>query len=472
MHLSNSTLVAVLCGVIWVVLTGCAQPRDEIPSEPVELQGAILVLLDTVRADHLFCYGYDRPTSPNMDRLAREGVRFEQVVANSPWTLPSVAALLAGEYPERVFKDRLTKSLVERFTVEGVVTAAVTEGGYVSRAFGMDRGFGHYTEEEGVVQLLRPGQQRDPNATGGVENTFARARDWLRLHKTDRFFLFIHTYEPHSPYTNHDFASGMDAGAIGPVFGTNNVIPRLQTGELTLSERELEYVMALYDGDILNADRHLGAFLAYLEEIGLDDRTLVVVTSDHGEEMHDNYPTRTGDHGHSLQDPLLLVPLIMRDPTRSWAVRTVPSQVRLIDVMPTIADLLRVPLSDDIDGSSLVPLLEGAEKDDRMALAGQNRFGPRRIGIRHLGLKYISTIGPPMGGRPLIPEPAERQLYDLRADPGEMRNLVAQRPEMARMLEAEMERHHGQLSGMVDPGPLDGIDPAVVERLRSLGYVQ
>jgi arylsulfatase A-like enzyme len=469
---SSKSSVLVIGALLAAAVLGCSQPQEAEPAEPVELQGAILVLIDTVRADHLSCYGYPRTTSPAIDRLARNGIRFERVIANSPWTLPSVAGLLSGQYPERVFDRRLKSSLVERLAAAGVVTAAVTEGGYVSRMFGMDRGFSSYGEEQGVVQLLRPGQRQDPNPPGGVENTFARAKEWLRMHKQDRFFLFIHTYEPHSPYTNHDFTSGMDAGRVGPVFGTNNIIPRLQKGELSLSKPELEYVTALYDGDIRNADRHLGSFLDYLAELELDERTLVVVTSDHGEELGDQYPSRTGDHGHSLLDPLLLVPLVIHDPVNSWAVQTVTPQVRLIDVMPTIADLLQVPLEGNIDGRSLVPMLEGSEREDRLALAGQPKYGSRRIGMRHLGYKYIATIGPGRGGHPLLPEPADRQLYDLGSDPIERNNLVQQRRELAEMLHAELERHHGELSGMVDPGPEEEMDPAVLERLKSLGYVQ
>ena len=119
---SRRSIVPVVAALLAAALLGCAQPLEEPPAEPAELQGAILLLIDTVRADHLSCYGYRRPTSPAIDRLAREGIRFERVVANSPWTLPSVAGLLAAEYPERVFDRRLTKSLVERFSAAGVVT--------------------------------------------------------------------------------------------------------------------------------------------------------------------------------------------------------------------------------------------------------------------------------------------------------------------------------------------------------------
>ena len=271
-------------------LAGCGAQDPPHDTAGEELQGAVLILLDTVRADHLGCYGYHRPTSPNLDALARAGVKFEQAVSPSPWTLPSVAALLAAEYPQRVLKKgQLLRSLVERLSEAGITAAAFTEGGYVSRAYGLDRGFDHYEEEEGPVQLLKPGERRDPNTRGGIEHTFAMARRWLSRNQNRRFFLFIHTYEPHTPYTNDDFTQGIESGLVGPVFAID-LIPRIRSRELVLNDADVEYVKALYDGDILNSDLHVGEFLTFLEDRGLRDRTLLVITSDHGEELNDHYP--------------------------------------------------------------------------------------------------------------------------------------------------------------------------------------
>jgi arylsulfatase A-like enzyme len=460
-----------------VVLVACATlpscGQGELTTGPEEeIQGAVLILLDTVRADHLGCYGYRRPLSPHLDALARRSVRFDRTVASSPWTLPSVAAMLSGEHPQRALaNDKLERSLVTRLQEAGITTAAITEGGWVSRVFRLDLGFDQYTEEEGPVQLLGPGERRDPDATGGIERTFALAREWLIDHRDERFFLFIHTYEPHTPYTNLDFTAGLPKGRFGREFPIE-LLERLQSGQVTLTEEEVEYAKALYDGDILSSDRHVGSFLTFLEEEGLRERVLITVASDHGEEFADHYPSFTGSHGHSLRDPLVLVPLILHDPTRRYPVREVSTQVRLFDLMPTILELLGVPVDRSIEGASLVPVMGGEETDDRMAFIGMTRRGPRRIGLRGMGFKYIATVGRAPDGGALTPVPDARQLFDLTNDPGETRNLAGEKPAVAaefhRLLELERERA-GPGS---DPEAFVPLDPDVRERLRSLGYVE
>jgi arylsulfatase A-like enzyme len=447
---------------------GCGRAEDTAAPRP--LQGAVLILLDTLRADHVSCYGYPRPTTPTLDTLARSGVRFTQVVSPAPWTLPSVAAMLAGRPPGHALGERLSSSIVERLRAAGLETAAFTEGGFVSRAFDFDRGFAEFEEEEGAVRLVRPGEPVEaPGPESGIAHTFSRAEQWLRRRRSERFFVLVHTYEPHTPYTHHDFSAGLRPGAVGTAFSLD-MITRLRSGEITLDAGEIEYTKALYDGDILNADRHVGALLASLRAAGLADRTLVVVTSDHGEELADHYPANTGSHGHSLLDPLVMVPLIVADPTRRYPRQEVSAQVRLIDVLPTIADLLDVPVEPPVEGRSLVPLMEGGETGDRVAVMGNTRRGPPRMGVRAMGFKYVVTTGPDATTPPLSPAPPERQLYDLTADRAERHNLATERPALAAAL-------HRLLDGVPEGQPVsenaiieDG-DAALRDRLRSLGYI-
>lgn len=431
----------------------------------------MLIVLDTVRADHLSCYGHDRLTTPNLDRLAAGGVRFDQAISSAPWTLPSVVALLAAEYPERVYDTRLQRSVVERLQEAGIVTAAVTEGAWVSRAFGLDLGFGSWVEEQGAVQLIERGKQPDPRASGGIERTFALAREWLAHHRDERFFLFVHTYEPHTPYLDRRFVNGRVSPVVGPTF-TIELLDRLQAGEVALADEDIAYVNALYDGDLHNADRHLGSFLTFLEESGLSDRTLVVVTSDHGEEMGDHHRSHTGDHGHALYDSLLRVPLIVHDPLRSYPVRAVRAQVRLLDVLPTIADRLGVVLAGGTDGTSLVPWMAGEKQDERIALSGHTRAGPARIGVRALGYKYIRTIETDDDWPSLDPPPPPRELYDLSADPGERRNLATAAAKLAATMDDLLRANRRGLSLAAPPAPDRSVDPELMERLRSLGYLR
>ena len=457
-----------------LLASGCRAEKGSWQGEGTyALQGVVLILLDTVRADRLGCYGYERrPTSPNLDALARTGVRFAQTVAPAPWTLPSMAALLSGQYSERVFEDTLGFSIVEAFHDAGIETVAFTEGGFVSRAFAFDRGFDEWTEEEGAVQLLRNGQQRDPGKTGGIARTFTAVERWLSKPHAGRFFLFVHTYEPHTPYTNHDFTRGLDPGRVGPVFTLRDV-HHVKQQTLVLTAAETAYVEALYDGDIASTDRHVGRLLRALDTFGLADRVAVIVTSDHGEGLGAPYPHNTADHGHALLDALVMVPLIIRDPTDAAARGVVvEEQVRTIDILPTVASLMQVPLAGPLDGRSLLPLLHGEEDGERLALIGQTKAGPPRVGLRTMGHKYIKTLSQSAEGfEPLDPPPPERQLYDLRNDPRERDNLVDRRPELATALDTLLERQHPGKNVRISPAAVNQVDPELRERLRSLGYL-
>jgi len=449
--------------LVWTTMVlaagGCLPAR---PDEP--LQGAVLIVLDTVRADHLSGYGHSQPTSPNLDGLAKAGVLFERAVSCAPWTRPSVAAILTGRYPATPWGDEVVAaSVVERIRGAGYATAGFTEGGFFTRKFGMDRGFETYAEERGAIVAPQPG--------GGIANTFRQAEAWLASHKADRFFLLIHTYEPHAPYVHRDFAEGMPMGAIGERFSID-LLDRLQSGELTLSRPEIEYVRALYEGDILNSDHFVGRFRGVLRELGLDERTLLVVTSDHGEEMADHAPANIGDHGHSLYDDLLLVPLIVYDPRAPKAGTRVRTQVRTIDVLPTITDLLGLPADPDLDGASLTPVMAGADVADRPAISGWNRKGRLRASLRDGRFKYVTVLDDPTVRRPVLVSPPDHELFDLARDPGEKTNLHAAEPERARAMHASlMEARARMRRSEAGPSPA-GVDREAEERLRSLGYVQ
>jgi arylsulfatase A-like enzyme len=439
---------------------GCfdAQPRKP-------LQGAVVILLDTVRPDHLSPYGYSRPTSPNLEQLAKMGVLFERVVSCAPWTRPSVAAILSGQYPGALWGEDVfvSQSLVESLRKSGYLTAAFTEGGYVSRKYGMDRGFDTYVEETGAIVAPKP--------TGGIANTFRQAQAWLAGHKDDRFFLLIHTYEPHAPYINRDFAKDMATGVIGDRFSIE-LLPELQSGKLTLTPAEVEYVRALYDGDLLNTDRFVGKFLDVLRELSLGDRTLVVVTSDHGEEMGDHFPANIGDHGHSLYDDLLLVPLIIYDPRQAYAVKRVESQVRTIDIFPTISELLGVPQDDsNLDGATLVPIMKGIDHVDRQALSSWTHKGALRVSLRDRGFKYVANAGAEETRPPILNPPPDHELFDLALDPGEKNNLYDARPELAKAMHESMMKRREQVLERRSTPPR-GVDRELDERLKSLGYVR
>lgn len=439
-------------------------------------QGAIVILLDTLRADHVSAYGYERRTTPSIDALAAQGVRFAQVVSSAPWTLPATGALLAADHPDRVFgtDNRLQRSLVEEFSAQGFATTAFTEGAFVSRHFGFDIGFDTFHEEEGaVVAALEPGQKLEPGA-GDIAKTFGLAQQWLRRHRKERFLLLIHTYEPHTPYTAPSFTEGLDPGRVGERYETQR-FAGLRTGEMQLTAAEREWTTALYDGDIRRADRFVGRLISFLSELDLDQRTVVVVAGDHGEELGEHFDRFIFDHGHSLHDELLLVPLIVHDPTRNDAGRVVDQQVRLIDTLPTVAELLGVSVPSNLGGRSLVPFMDGEPGRDRTAISSLTRHGPPRVALRDSRFKFIRTTGPdkdsPIVLLPTVPDVA---LYDLQNDPGETRNIADEHPELVKRFGELLDIWSARQVGCVGIGDLDtsDMDAELLERLRSLGYTK
>ena len=472
--------------LLFALALGCSN-GGETPAD-AGLRGAIFILLDTVRADHVSTAGYPRQTTPSLEALAKRGVVFEQAISYSSWTLPSVVAILSGSGASRpaVFAfGGLGRSLVESIREAGFATAAFTEGGFVSRELGFDRGFATYVEEEGKVQRLLPGESRHATRPGSIDRTFSQAGAWLSDNATRPFFLFVHTYEPHTPYRRHAFTEGLASGAVGEAFGTEK-LPKLRNGSLRFDDADLRYVKALYDGGIRESDRHVGRLMKLLEELEIADTTLVVVSSDHGEELGERDPASVGDHGRTLYDDLLRVPLIIANPAEAPAVSRVREQVRTIDILPTIAELLGVALPvaeptpaanpneaprPDYDGRSLVPFLRGQESSGRIAFGGSPRELPARSFVRHLGYKYIETkAGSP--NNPKLPSPPPRQLYDLDDDPGEQHNLVEREPQLAARYARWLSEHLAlQQQSAINPA-LESVPEALRERLRSLGYLE
>ncbi len=439
------------------------------------MRGAVLFLLDTVRADHVSCAGYERDTTPNLAKLADGGVVFEDTVAEAPWTLPSVRTILSARWVDRAAasETQLSASVVDSIRRAGFVTEGITEGGYVSKVLGFGLGFDEYVEEEGVVQLVRPDKPRESAPKGGIANTFRRAKEWLSAHRDKRFFLMIHTYEPHAPHDRLTFARGFPPAHFGKIF-TIETGALLHDGRIPFDDDDLRYLAALYDGGVFESDKYVGDFLAFMDQLGLRDRTLVVVTSDHGEEMGDHYRPFSGNHGHSLHDELLRVPLVIHDPLRGYPVRRVRSQVRAIDVLPTIADILGARIDFSTDGASLLPIMEGRETGGRVAWGGVTKYGPHQMFLRHRGFKYIVTTRPAEPDRwPVLPTPAPVQLYDLARDPRERVNLAASRPEIVRDMQELLDSLRTRTGPAEPDSPRpDQVDDRLRERLRSLGYVR
>lgn len=436
----------------------------------------IMISIDTLRADHLGCYGYERDTSPNIDALAADGVLFANTYASSPWTLPSHVALFTGQHgvhhqvyhkDERMDPDMTT--LAEAFAAQRYACAAFTGGGFVSPVYGFSQGFDTYDVTAGGVF------HQD-----SAERVFQAASDWLDRFSDRDFFLFLHTYQTHSPYACPPPYKVMYLNDDS-LFGHVDLLQHLGGKEnifRSLPELERHNIIDLYDGEIRYTDEKLiGPLLAKLKESGLYERTLIVFLSDHGEEFYDH---GGWGHGHSLYDESLKVPLIFKFPNSVHQAVKRDAIVSLVDVMPTIAEVMGLQVSEsELDGRSLMPFLSGEERDDRTLLAD--------IGSNVMELGIPKKIATSRGRQKLIlsqrfrpedldsfgyppPQPGPVELYDLRLDPREKKNLSDQQPDLAAGIIRWINDFYAQ-ARKSQVSKVE-IDDTVKEQLKALGYIK
>ena len=346
------------------------------PRRLAEHRNVILISLDTLRADHLHYQGYRRQTSPNLDRFARHGTFFSTVVTQAPWTTPAHFSILTSRYPHvhqgvqplTVTNRRWNKTLPTLASIlreQGYLTAAFTGSGAISAKFGLYTGFDFYNE----TTSLEPDEA--VCGAGDAEGVFGKASEWVGDNRDRTFFLFLHTYEPHYPYCDEFFLRQEGISAADPI----------------------AHRTARYDGDIRRADAFVGRFIERLNSLDLLDRTLVVITSDHGEDL--DPPKRGLRHGHNLSDELLLVPLIFYGPGIIPSGRAIAEQVRSIDILPTVLDYVGVAVDDQFDGSSLRGMIDGRDTRPRPAYSEATLYGADRESVRANGYKYVGLSGFP-----------------------------------------------------------------------------
>jgi arylsulfatase A-like enzyme len=423
-----------------------------------EHPNVLLISLDTLRAQSLGTYGYGRDTSPFLDSVARRGTLFENAITASVTTSPSHMSLFTGLYPinhgireglHRKFPHVVT--LAERLREAGYRTAAFTENGYLVRRRGFGDGFDQYTENRG----------ERGKAPGQVRLTFDQSRRWLEANREVPFFLFVHTYEVHSPYDpDEPYASLFRGDAVpGP---DASAIRAGRDG---------------YDREIRIVDDELRKLFTTLDETGLSASTIVAVLSDHGEEFAEHGGFQ---HGAAVYEESLRVPLLFWGPGRIPAARRQTYPVSLIDVAPTIVDLVNLPVPEDLDGVSLKDAILDSEPLPPRTLFAEARattrwvdplrsesWNPPLFAVRTADSKFV--VHRPQRGeaRPMV-------RFDLTDDPGETSPLPVA-PERARAVEALVARYLKGKPGANVPPPTrsrDDVSPDLKERLRALGYAE
>jgi arylsulfatase A-like enzyme len=416
----------------------------------------VLISIDTLRADHLGAYGYSRPTSPNLDRLAAGGVVFENARSTAPWTLPAHASLLTGLAPSRhgvrTPEHRLGADvpvLAEVLSDAGWTTAGVVNSRYLGRAFGLDRGFDHF-------EAIRP-----PAATE-ASSVESPARRWLEAHAGGApFFLFVHFYDVHSDYgASPEIEALMAPGPAGGIRGRTEELQAVRRGDRQLDAADLERVVALYDAGIRQVDEAIGRLLETLDELGVSERTWVVVTSDHGEEFLEHGGVL---HGRTHYRELLHVPLLWRGPGVPAGVR-IEAPVSLVDVVPTVIAGLGLSDHPPVDGVDLAPLLAGSSPE-----SGSGRY---IVAEGDHGRNEDDTLRSIRGPRyALIHDRlSDRvELFDLRADPGESTDLAQARPEIRDELRRRLDDATTESRPASPRTPLSAREEA---ELRALGYLR
>ena len=438
-------LTAVL-GTGFLATWAACTPTPRPPAPAV-----VFVSIDTLRPDHLGCYGYSRPTSPEIDRFRKEAVLFEQAVAHAPSTLSSHASMFTSLLPPHHGASVLNRSaiapdvtlLAEVLRDAGFATASFNGGGQLHPAWGLDRGFDVYesfAESEGG----RLGEDT-------FRERLSAAKDWIESVKDEPFFLFLHTYEVHHPYTPEpERLALMETGYEGKLPGriSIRVLEKINAGIKALRPGDLEHIVAAYDAEISSADAGFAELLTLLRELGRFDSSLIVLTSDHGEAFGER--GRIGWHGDSLYDEQLRIPLVVRLPGGRLADTTAKGQLRGVDLAPTLLSLLGLAVPEEFSGAA-IDIAERAAHDPGWALAGVDG-SPNELAVRTPRWKWYR-------GR----------LYDLAADPGELTNVAPLHPEVERDLAGRL----ADLMRSREPAgetPIE-VDEDLHERLKALGYV-
>lgn len=394
----------------------------------------LVVTLDTTRADRIGAYGGRDVETPAFDRLASEGVLFEQAVSVAPLTLPAHSSIFTGKFPPEhgvrdnggffLGADQVT--LAELLGQRGYRTGAFVGAYVLASKWGINQGFDTYFDDFDLSQvravslsaIQRPGNE-----------VVDKALPWIEQSGDTPFFAWIHLYDPHSPYRPPEpFAS--------------------------------RYKDHPYNGEIAFADSQIARLVSALRTRGLYDRTVIVVLGDHGESLGDHGES---SHGFFIYNSVTHVPFVIRAPFSQIVRRRVADPVRSVDVMPTVLDLLGAPPAAGISGVSLVPLMAGTTRE-----LGLDAYSEAMYPLHHYGWSDLRAL---RSGRFKVIDAPRPELYDVDRDPGETTNLFSERQALGDRMIAQLRTLEGGFSKTEAALPAADVDPEARERLAALGYV-
>ena len=442
--LAGMAAVAALAYLLqgkWDIL-GNRKPASEVgrwiaPLKPSDLN-LLLITLDTTRADHIGCYGYPQIKTPNIDGLAAEGILFQNATSQCPLTLPSHSSMFTGTYPSfhgvrdnggfYLEEDQVTLAEVARQA--GWATSAFIGAFVLDSRWGISQGFDYYYDNFDFAKYKKISLDSVQREGGEVVKAFF---EWFDKNAPQKFFSWIHLYDPHAPYEPPEpFRTRYEGQEYG-----------------------------LYDGEIAYADSLVGRVLEYLRGKGRLEKTVVVVVGDHGESLGEHQESA---HGFFIYDATVSVPLIIRIPSAELRGKKIAAQVQNIDIMPTLCELLGLPVPKAVQGQSLLGLIAGRQpKQERMAYSEsyypRYHYGWSELkGLRTSRYKFIKAPRP--------------ELYDLVLDPRERDNLFGRNSSLAEEFARQLETLEKKASrkGTGEKGPQQ-LDDDTREKLMALGYI-
>ncbi len=452
-----------------------------------QLPNILLITIDTLRQDHLGCYGYERAHTPNIDKIAHEGVMFSETVAPGPRTGPSHISILTGLYPHHHgairngdwISDKVT-TLPEILSTYDYSTAAFVSGWTLrNESCGLTPRFQFYDENFSPLKLIQEaalqlrlinlgtvfGPKLGLNPVR-VERSAASTTDaairWLQRNHGHPFFLWVHYFDPHDPYDPPPFYRTMHVKSSHWKINKNFFNLDVVEGEKLIKDKNFDYMIALYDGEISYVDAEIGRLYKTLNDLQINSNTILLVTADHGESL--------GEHNYycvhrDLYETCLRVPLIFNNPKAQYTKQLIHGPTRLIDIAPTILDLLNIDEKVHFDGKSLLPLMNGENgKASEEALASLFEGKTEMFCVRKNGFKLIWT-GPYWRGG--LRTPPHEELYNIQSDPDELNNILMDRPSVLPEMRKLMKSfRHGKVNVRKN------LNEETKEKLRSLGYIQ
>ena len=448
-HLANALPLLLLIGFF----AGCnGQPH---PGKKIDK--VILISIDALRADFLGCYNSEMKTSPNIDGFARQNIVFDSATSQGPSTAISHKSILYSLYPaihkttKETVPTETSRSPLEILQSKGFKTAAFVGGGQLGEKFGFAKGFDSYWEAPKSKK-----KNRDESKLHFIEQ---QSRDWLSQNYKNKFFLFVHTYEVHCPYSPpgqyaEKFASWYD----GPIDPSNKCGDNYYN-KMTLTEEDTRYIRDLYAGSVNFVDDFLGRLFEHLKKLGIYDETMIILMSDHGESLGERHYV-----GHNqLYEVQLRIPLILHVP--GVKAKRINDAVMAVDVMPTVFEALGYGRAFPFQGRNILPLMQGTGsiENERVLIAEQNAMTRVRKGNWSCIFSLSGTV--------------KDELYNLADDPQQLHNLADQAPEKVKELKqlyAKMLSSSKEISAKftLDSSSRPELDEATREQLEALGYVQ